>query len=307
MDAGTIHGLISVSPKDLEACLDVVEHQQKVDGIVAEIRIHHLKFDGNGRPMVKALAECLYQYIIDYCISCKSRPADLNARQATKLTKEARDLFRHPEISEKSPDVTGEAGEALLFFLNEAILKAPQLVAKMELKTNHKDEVKGSDGIHMSWNETDQVVEFYFGESKMYKSVSNAIGSAIDSIDEFHAVEMYKHEFNMVTKHFKYADENIREAVSDLIRLGEPGEGARLNHSCLIGYDWDFFTSDPVQDLKKHVEEFRNQLTIDSERLAGLLNKRFSSFSRKHLRFEVFFIPFPSVQDFRNAFNAALD
>lgn len=307
MDGGAIQGLISVSQKDLEACLDVVEHQQQIDGINACLRIHHLKFDGNGRPMVKALAECLYQYIIDYCISCKSRPADLNARQATKLTKEARELFRHPNVSEDNPDITGEAGEALLFFLNEAILKAPQIVAKMELKTNHKDEVKGSDGIHMRWCDKDHVVDFYFGESKLYQSVSKAIGAAIDSVDTFHSSEMYKHEFNMVTKHFKYADDEIRDAVSELIRLGEPGPGARINHSCLIGYDWDAFTSDPVSDINKHVSDFRDQLALDSERLAKLLNNRFANFSRKHLRFEVFFIPFPSVQEFRNAFNAALD
>lgn len=307
MEGKKVHSLISVDKKDLESCLDVVEHQQKIDGVVATVRIHHMKFDGNGRPMVKALTECLYQYIIDYCISCKSRPAELSARQAAKLTKEARELFRHPAISDENPDVTGEAGEALLFFLNEAILQAPQIVAKMELKTNHKDEVKGSDGIHMRWDDVDQVVDFYFGESKMYQGVAKAIGAALDSIDAFHEIEMYKHEFNMVTKHFKYADEEVREAVSELIKLGEPGSGARINHACLIGYDWDFYSSNPVLDLKLHVEEFRQQLSVDSLRLIKLLNKRFSTFPKKHLRFEVFFIPFPSVQEFRNAFNVALN
>ncbi|MGF1747094.1 DUF1837 domain-containing protein [Vibrio minamisatsumaniensis] len=56
------------------------------------------------------------------------------------MTKEARKLFRHPEIDSENPDRTGEAGELLLFFLIEAILGAPQMVSKMELKTNHKDD-----------------------------------------------------------------------------------------------------------------------------------------------------------------------
>ena len=71
------------------------------------------------------------------------------------------DLF--PKITDNSPDKTGEAGETLLFFLMEAVLGAPQLVAKMELKTNSNDEVKGSDGIHVRWNEQDKLVDLYFG------------------------------------------------------------------------------------------------------------------------------------------------
>ena len=52
---------------------------------------------------------------------------------------------------------------------------------------------------------------------------------------------MYEHEFNMVTKHFKYADENVRNAVSKFIVNGEVGEDARLNHACLVGYDLDAY------------------------------------------------------------------
>ena len=63
-----------------------------------------------------------------------------------------------------NPDRTGEAGEVLLFFLVEAILEAPQIVAKMELKTNHKDEVKGSDGIHARWNEKLGLVDFFLAK-----------------------------------------------------------------------------------------------------------------------------------------------
>lgn len=307
MEEHDFERFISVEKSDLESCLDVVEHEELIDDVVATMRIHHLKFDGNGKPVVKALAQALYEYIIDYCISCRSRSAELNGRQAARLAKEARQLFRHPEISKESPDLTGEAGEALLFFLMEAVLLAPQVVAKMELKTNRRDEVKGSDGIHIKWNSEDNVVEFYFGESKMYRDVGRAISSALDSIDAFHEGEMYRHEFNMVTKHFKYADEVVRGSVAELIKLGEPGPGVRINHACLIGYDWDQYSSGPVRDIRQHVADFKDQLKSDSGRLARLLNARFSNFERKHLRFEMFFIPFPSVQDFRNEFNKALD
>jgi len=38
-----------------------------------------------------------------------------------------------------------------------------------------------------------------------------------------------------------------------------------------------------------------------------LLQKSFDKFDKKYLKFDVFFIPFPSVEAFRNAFNEALD
>jgi hypothetical protein len=307
MDKLRLDQYISVDKSDLDSCLEVIEHEELIEGITANMRIHHMRFDGNGRPVVKALAEALYQYIIDYCISCKNRPEQLNMRQAAKLTKEARELFRHPTVTTQNPDTSGEAGEALLFFLSEAILQAPQVVAKMELKTNHKDEVKGSDGIHMKWNSDDQVVDFYFGESKLYQDVGKAVSAALQSVNDFHDGEMYKHEFNMVTKHFKYADEEVRECVKDLIKFGEPGPGVRINHACLIGYDWTEYGSNPTTDIKNHVTEFRSRLLSDGSRLAKILNSRFSKFEKKHLRFEVFFIPFPSVRDFRNAFNEALN
>lgn len=302
-----IEKLISVNPTDYEACIDVIQHECEVSDVQANMRIHHLKFDGNGRPMTKALANMLYEYIIDYCIASKNRPTELTSRQATKLTKEARNLFRHPDISDKSPDKTGEAGEVLLFFLMEAILKAPQLVSKMELKTNRRDEIKGSDGIHVKWNDEDKVVDFYFGESKLYRDIGSAITDALESINSFHASEMYKHEFTMVTKHFKYADEESKSAVIELIKLGEPGQSVRINHACLIGYNWEEYNRLTPAKPDKLLQDFKERLLQDSTRLSDHLNKRFSSFERKQLCFDVFFIPFPSVKDFRNEFNAALD
>lgn len=303
-----INAYTSIDAADYDSCLGEVDHEYCINGINAQIRMHYLKFDGNGQPMVKALANMLYTYIIDYCISARNRPDPLSTRQSAKLTKEARNLFRHPTVSDESPDQTGEAGELLLYFLIEAILRAPQVISKMELKTNHKDEVKGSDGIHARFNPETDLVDFYFGESKLYKNVSSAMDEAIKSIDSFHEIEMYQHEFTMVTKHFKYADEKTKEAVTSLIVHGEPGENVCINHACLIGYDFKGYTDLPCEKgVDDVIKEFLDRFLADGNRLTDLIQKRFDNFDRKHLKFDVFFLPFPSVVDFRNAFNAALD
>lgn len=303
-----INKYISINTKDYDNCIDVIEHNHVIQGIKATVRLHYLKFDGNGLPMVKPLANILYSYIINYCLSARQRNDTLTPQQATCLTKDARKLFRHPTITDDSPDKTGEAGELLLYFLMEAVLKTPQVIAKMELKTNRKDEVKGSDGMHARWNEEDGVIDFFFGESKLYQSSSDAISKAIESIDEFHENKMYRHEFTMITNHFKYADEKTRDAITEMIVHGEPGNGVRVNHACLIGYDFKAYKSLPPELSKNEMTvEFCEKFLDDSGRLVKLLQKGFDKFDKKHLKFDVFFIPFPSVEAFRNAFNEALD
>lgn len=302
-----IKSLIAVNNDDYTACIDSIEHSDTISSLKANLRFHHLKFDGNGRPMVKALAGLLYNYIIDYCIAAKNRPEPITFNDAARLTKEARKLFRHPDVTDDSPDKTGEAGEALLYFLVEAIIQAPQVVAKMELKTNRKLEANGSDGIHVKWNAEDQIFDFYFGESKLYRNIDDAITSAIKSIDSFHADEVYKHEFTMITKHFKYADKEVQDAVTEHIRLGEPGPGARINHACLIGYNWDAYSSAPGVAHSVLSKEFKENFSKETSLIASKLEKKLTGFSRSHLCLDVFFIPFPCVQEFRNEFNAALD
>lgn len=302
-----IHQFIAIEPGDYATCLDSIEHTQQIKNLTTNLRFHHLKFDGNGRPMSKALAELLYQYIIHYCIAAKNRSSPLTAKESTILTKEARKLFRHPDITDESPDKTGEAGEALLFFLIESIISAPQIVSKMELKTNRKLEANGSDGIHARWHEEDQIVDFYFGESKLYRDVDSAIKSALESIESFHADEIYKHEFTMITKHFKYADEEVQKAVTEHIRLGEPGPNARVNHACLIGYNWDAYNNEGNKSGRELSVDFRNKFLLETSLIAEKLDAKLAGFARTHLRFDVFFMPFPSVQNFRNEFNEALD
>lgn len=298
---------LSACKSDYEKCISVIEHDHTIDGVTTTTRLHYLKFDGNGKPMISTLAEVLYEHIIHYCLSAKNRSKILTANESTRLTKEARKLFIHPPASELDPDQTGEAGEALLYFMLESVLGVPQIVAKMELKTNHNDEIKGSDGIHMGWNEEEQLVDLYFGEAKLYQDIGAAMTSALNSIDTFHENNMCQHEFKLATKHFKYADERVQQEVNELLRTGVPREEVRINHACLIGYNWAEYKKLSSLTGPKLSDEFRQKYKADSERLHKLLRDRFNTFKKKHLRFEIFFLPFPTVQEFRDAFNKALE
>lgn len=299
--------LLAASRQNYDACIGHIEHQYVCTGVTARMRFHHLKFDANGQPKLEALAKCLVNHAIDYAISSRNRPVHLTAQEAAKYMQEARKLFRVVAAAAGTTDLAGEAGELLLYFLLEAVIEAPQVVAKIELKTNPALEVNGSDGIHMRWHPTDNIVDVYFGESKMYADVGAALTKAFDSIENFHANGMRDHEYSMVTKFFKGADDNVKAAVAEVLDLGKPGPGARVNHACLIGYDWTATGLTPGQAAIAVEAEYRSKFLAEAPALQQKLQIRFDKSRRRQYGFDVFFLPFASVQAFRDAFSSAME
>jgi len=298
--------LLSASRQNYDACLDHLDYQHTFSGVSATTRLHHLKLDSNEQPKVAALAKCLVNHAIDYALSARDRPEVLSNQDAMMYAQEARKLFRVVAAPPGTADLAGEAGELLLYFLLEAVIQAPQVVAKMELKTNTALEVNGSDGIHMRWHPIDGVVDIYFGESKMYADVGTALTRAFESIESFHACGMREHEYTMVTKHFKGVDDTLKQAVKEILDSGKPGPDARINHACLIGYNWSPDGLTPQQALEAVQAEYREQYRLQAPRLHRLLETRLNNCQRKMYRFEEFFLPFVSVQAFRDAFDECL-
>jgi hypothetical protein len=306
-ELATLPALITASAQALGKCIDKIEHQHSASNVDAATHLYFLRFDGNGKPMLAALAEAMYQHIIDYCLAARERPTVLTTHEAAKLTKKARKLFVHPEPTEDDPDQTGEAGELLLYLLIEIVLGAPQVVAKMDLKTNPNLEINGSDGIHMAWNQADGLVDLFFGEAKLYRDMGAAIKAALKSIDGFHSKDICRHEMLMVTQHFKHARQEVRAAVRELLEDGVPNSGVRVNHACLIGYNWAAYKAIMAQPAETRLSSLKNQYLDDIERIHQACSDKLESFSSTHVRLTFFFLPFESVQEFRDAFNAALD
>ncbi len=302
-----LHAMLSASKANYDACISHVDHAHTCTGVRATTRLHHLRFDPDGQPKVDALAKCLAEHIMEYTVAARNRPVLRTTQEMAAFHNAARRLFRSNAMARGAVDRSGEAGEMLLYFLLEAVLQAPQVVAKVELKTSPAMEVHGSDGIHMRWDSVDQVVDVFFGESKLYTNVGDALASAFASIETFHARGMREHEIAMVTRHFKGADDNVRRAVAEMLDSGRPASGARINHACLIGYDWQNLGHTPTTALAALEAEYRRQYLEDAPRLHRLLQVRFDDCERRQYGFEVFFLPFTSVQAFRDAFSRAME
>lgn len=274
--------------------------QQPAPGMLdARLRFKYVRFDADGLPRFGELAKCLADHVVTYCLSARRRGAPTTPDEWGRLHREARHLLRRAEAS-------GEAGEILLYFLIEAVLEAPQLVAKIELKTNPRLEVNGSDGVHFRWDGATSTLELFFGEAKLEKDVKSALKNARDSISRFHSKGLLSHELGLVTSHFKIADEALQKEVLSYLAPFSKTQRYRVNHACLIGFSWDEYKrfhspAEKAEIERQFVEEYRKY----SAELGELLQEAFEGqIPPYHL--EVFFVPFDDVASFRAAFLEAV-
>lgn len=206
----------------------------------------------------------------------------------------ARDYFRKIQDS-------GEVGELLLFFLLEAAIGAPQVVCKMELKTNPADEVKGTDGIHIRWDSHDNHLDVFLGESKLYQDIGAAMSDALKSVKTLHEEVRLDDELHLVTAHFKHLDAAFRAKVTAWVNRETSDHECHIIHACLIGWDWSQY-SRLANDRDGLFKDFENQYREYTINIGKLLKKRFEGYSHRHLSFHFLFLPFASVGDFRAAF-----
>jgi hypothetical protein len=231
-------------------------------------------------------------------------PEDQYRIKCERQQREAVSLFIR---AQKATNRNGEAGELLLFLLTEWILKAPQLLSKLPLKTNRDMPVHGTDGIHVGYLPGKNTLCTYWGEAKLYTDVNQAIAKAIESIEKALKPESVEYELSLVARNINSAGLS-QEQKSLLLSFLNPFESENYNKrvnasTCLIGFDFDAY-----RQLDVHADE--NQFaTLALAKLKELAPKLSTSLKargvEKHL-IEMFFFPLPSVQDFRDQFQAKI-
>jgi len=305
---------LQASQKYYDKLFDNVEHNNIVNGVDVNLHFKYLKFDPNGNPKIDLLVNTLFNYFTHYCFSARKRTYDENMDEMeqeffrNELMNEAKELFRkwqEEDITDNNQPKSGEIGEMILWLVMEVVIKAPQVVAKMDLKTNPNLEVFGSDGIHLKIDDND-MLNIFFGEAKFYGDIYKALDSAFESIEGFHSNEMNIHEYNLVTTHYKYLKDTQQDKIYKYITGKIKDHEVKINHACLIGYDWDKYKRLDTNERIEFIKNFTEVYEEETKRLTNLIQTRFDKFSKKEFTFEVFFIPFKSVQELRTAFNGKL-
>ncbi len=258
---------------------------------------------------VKYVSEQIMYYCIDRrkIIEAQKKYEETNDVSIfAELYQKARELFIN---AAKQNTKTGEPGEIILYIFLEALLTAPQLVSKMELKTNCNMPVHGSDGIHMRFEYETGTLFLYYGEAKLYKALNDAIDEIVQSVANFRDKGASKSasdfEVDVIKRHADFGfDEQSKQAFMDYL---DPYNTKKQNvkevHACLAVWDAEIYNLIDQGVPRENVENlFRERYTEIIQKasdrfLDGIIKK-----SLKQFRFHLFLLPVNCVKDFRHSF-----
>jgi hypothetical protein len=224
--------------------------------------------------------------------------ADLHTR--------AIELFKKAQVATNR---NGEAGELLLCLLTEWILDAPQLLAKMSLKTSTEMAVHGSDGVHVKFcTETKRLILFW-GEAKFYGRISEAMVSASDSIAKALDPKKVRHEISLVKRYLSFTglDPEAAKAFKAHLNPFKDDSNQRVNvTTCLIGFDFTAYSPTPAVPRAEMEAAFLTELNMQLPGWASTVSALFKQHGIENQRMELFFFPLPSVAEFRNMFQSKI-
>lgn len=290
--------MIEVAIDHFEGIFDCIQHECECPGVPSSsINLYFVRHDSDGVSNWNGLIGLILGYITQYCFSAEKR-AGLSEFERNQNYQKAKQLFR-------DDPKTGQPGEILIYLFIEAIMKAPQVLKKMPLTTNPKEERKGSDGMHLRMTD-EGIVELIFAESKLYGSFKAALDRAFESMGEFYTSPTKALERSYFTKGFTEISPELQELVVSFIE-GKNLEKSREVYACLIGFDWAEYGCLTDERRAAFVKEFKARYgTWAEDTLLGHLTDHVIKFPHKHLKLEFFFVPFPDVANFRKQFLGAL-
>ena len=284
--------------EEVRYCIDIPETNSKG-------YCYCLRVDANGKLRLHDLIEYIDSRIVDYAIPKKEIEEarhDLNetgsTRKIIQLRKKAENLFT-------DLNNTGEGGEILLYILTQDILKLPQLISKMSLKTSPKMHYQGADGVHFQYNRTTGNLELYWAEAKMYH-LNTALANCFESLKGFlldpkGCTSTQERDKDLITSNIH---QNINdEAIEDVLVGYFDKDRGQSNHLiykgvCFIGFDYDKYPSDT--DVTKTTEYIKNAVLTEYEKWHNTIGNKIKdheNLDKKEIH--VFLMPFPSVNDFR--------
>jgi hypothetical protein len=275
---------------------------------VARLHCHCLTVDGNGRVKPERLAEFMRNSIIDYAVP-KSRLDDARARDARFKSGSAVAALHHEAIGTFTDlSNTGEGGEMLLFLLAERFLKVPQVLCKMDLKTDSHMHYHGADGVYASVNENG-LLKLFWGESKVYGDPTAAIRDCLASlapllVETDHERADRERDLVLLSDKADLSDPELTAAFRKYFDRTSPLSN-RVEYCgiALIAFDADFY---PKDDAKGIGEDILKAANDEMEKWVKNVKTRLSVEKLDKFDIQFFCVPVPSADGFRASFLKAL-
>lgn len=283
-----------------------VETHVAIDGCNFIWHCHTLKLDGNGRPKVNAFIEFLAGCVLDYAIPRSLINEAYDVFGKTKSTNKV--IMLHNEARQLFTTLTnsGEGGELLLFVLTEKCLGFPQLLCKMDLKTNTQMHFHGLDGVHVGYDDNLHKLNLYYGESKLHKTYSKAISECIDSLSHYllstgGAGAKSKRDLQLLSRHLDLDHPQLETALVSYFNPQEDEYNSmEVRGVCLVGFNCKAY---PAAANSKKIED---DVVAEVANLVPTWKKAFVTAATKcqvdSFKIHTFCIPFPDVDAFREEF-----
>lgn len=295
-----IQRLARAKERSLDPYLVSVGDSAVVADTQTTCRCHFVRLDPHGRPRVAALVKMLAAQVVDYCIP-RSRVDEAqdhllrtgSTEKILQLQGEARQLFTKIKTS-------GEGGELLLYTLLEITLGLPQVLCKMSLKTNPQVHYHGVDGVHAKALANGNLA-VYWGEAKLYKDVKAAIDAAFTSLAPLlldPGGGAAERDVLLLRDNADTGDEQLTEALIRYFTDDTP-EASRLEvrGACLVGFSVSNYP-DPFEDGRQSIRE---EVAAAMQEWRAHLGAAVATQALAAFEIEVFCVPLPSVQHFRDA------
>lgn len=303
-----LESALTGNPEALEVHLTLVERDMPIDGHLVKIHCHCLSVDGNGRVQPHRLAEFMRNAVVDYAIP-RSKLAEAKARDKRFNSTEAvAELIERAKRSFTDLANTGEGGEMLLFLLAERFLKLPQILCKMDLKTDSRMHYHGADGVYAGVTAAG-ILKLYWGESKVYADASAAIRDCLNSLSPFltepeHEEAGRERDLMLLSDKADLSDPALTDALKKY--FDKSSVMSRRVQYCgvaLVGFDAPFYPKgEAIAVGEKVVEAARAALSGWSHRIG----ERLKSEKLEQIEIELFCVPLPSAEGFRAAFLKAM-
>jgi hypothetical protein len=295
-------------PEALEVHLTLVERDISINGHAVKVHCHCLTVDANGRVQPHRLAEFMRNSVADYAIprgrlaEAKARDAKFNSTEAvTALVEQARRSFT--DVAK-----TGEGGEMLLFLLAGRFLKLPQILCKMDLKTDSRMHYHGADGVYVGVT-TEGILKLYWGESKLYNDAGAAIRACLGSLAPFliepdHEGAERERDLILLADKADLSKPELTEALKRYFDKSSP-QSKRVQYCgvALVGFDADFY---PADQVKAVADQIADAARTGLEEWRVTIGRRLTIEKLEHVEIELFCLPLPSADGFRAAFLTAM-
>lgn len=286
----------------------MVQKDVAIDGCKIRVHCHCLTVDGNGRVSPRRLAEFLRNSVADYAIpkrrmqAARDRDIKFNSSSATAAL--------HHEAVSAFTDLanTGEGGEMLLYILAERFLGLPQVLCKMDLKTDSRMHYHGADGVYASVTD-DGLLKLFWGESKVYGNVTDAIRDCLRSLTPFlneedHENSSRERDLVLLSDKADLNDPRLTAAFKRFFDKTSPLSN-RVEYCgvALVGFDADFY---PKNDQKGIADDIAEAAKTEMTKWLGNISKRLVAEKLENFDIQLLCVPVPSADDFRSAFLQAL-